>query len=74
MAKRQLQRSSAGDGYTGYEVFHILQSPVLTRERVRFAYVVAVTTDVLQLLLGPFGWAFADELLDVMEFVGYWVI
>lgn len=47
----------------------IFQSPLLTRERVRLAYAVAVTADVLQLLLGPFGWAFADELLDVAAMV-----
>ena len=39
---------------------------------MRFAYVVAVTTDVLQLLLGPAGWAFADELLDVMAMILIW--
>ena len=39
---------------------------------MRFAYAVAVTTDVLQLLLGPFGWAFADELLDVMAMILIW--
>src|SRR5438046_5584717 len=50
----------------------IFQSPVLTRERVRLAYAVAVTTDVLQLLLGPFGWAFADELLDVTAMTLTW--
>jgi len=37
-----------------------------------FAYGVAVTTDVLQLLLGPFGWAFADELLDVAAMILTW--
>ncbi|HZR25698.1 MAG TPA: hypothetical protein VFA59_19020 [Vicinamibacterales bacterium] len=36
-----------------------------TRE-VRFAYAVAIATDVLQLALGPFGIAFADEILDVV--------
>ena len=39
---------------------------------MRFAYAVAVTTDVLQLLLGPFGWAFADELLDVTAMILTW--
>ena len=39
---------------------------------MRFAYAAAVTTDVLQLLLGPFGWAFADELLDVMAMILTW--
>jgi hypothetical protein len=53
-------------------VFNSLQSPNLTPERVRFAYAVAVTTDVLQLLLGPIGWAFADELLDVMTMILIW--
>ena len=51
---------------------HIFQSPVLTPERVKFAYAVAVTTDLLQLLMGPFGWAFADELLDVMAMILTW--
>ena len=48
------------------------QSPVLTQERVRLAYAVAVTTDVVQLLLGPFGWAGADELLDVTAMILTW--
>jgi len=49
-----------------------LEAPVLTRQRVRLAYAVAVTTDVLQLLLGPFGWAFADEMLDVTAMILTW--
>ena len=40
--------------------------PPLTRTRVRLAYAIAIATDVLQLLLGPFGWAFIDEGLDVI--------
>ena len=39
--------------------------PVLTRTRVWTAYGIAATTDALQLVLGPFGWAGADEILDV---------
>ena len=39
---------------------------------MRFAYAVAVATDVLQLLLGPFGWAYADELLDVTAMILIW--
>jgi hypothetical protein len=38
----------------------------LTRPRIAAAYTVAIVTDGLQLLLGPFGWAFADEILDVI--------
>jgi hypothetical protein len=48
------------------------QSPVLTPPRVRLAYAIAVATDVLQLLLGPFGWAFADEVLDVVAMALIW--
>ena len=33
---------------------------VLTPKRVRLAYGIGVITDVLQFLLGPLGWAFAD--------------
>jgi hypothetical protein len=36
---------------------------------VRAAYAIAVTTDVLQLSLGPLGWAFADEILDVAAMI-----
>ena len=50
----------------------LMPSPFLTRHRVRCVFAVAVTTDVLQLLLGPFGWAFADELLDVMAMILTW--
>jgi hypothetical protein len=39
---------------------------------VRLAYAVAVTTDALQLLLGPLGWAFADEILDVAAMILTW--
>jgi hypothetical protein len=48
------------------------QPPPLTRQRVRIAYAVAVTVDVLQLFLGPLGWAFADEILDVVAMILIW--
>jgi len=41
----------------------------LTRSRVRLAYGVAIATDLTQLLLGPIGWAFADEMLDVAAMI-----
>ncbi len=44
----------------------VLEMPALTRGRVRAAYAVAIATDLLQLALGPFGWAFADEALDIV--------
>jgi hypothetical protein len=50
----------------------IFQPPVLTPARVRLAYGIAVVTDVLQFALGPLGWAFADEILDVVAMVATW--
>ena len=41
----------------------------LRSDRVRLAYVAAVSTDALQLLLGPLGWPFADEVLDVLAMI-----
>ncbi len=41
----------------------------MTRTRIRLAYVVAIVTDVLQLVLGPAGWVFADEILDVAAMI-----
>jgi hypothetical protein len=32
---------------------------------MQLAYLVAVATDLLQLALGPLGWAGADQVLDV---------
>jgi len=46
--------------------------PVLTKGRVWSAYTVAVATDLLQFALGPFGWAFADEVLDVIAAGATW--
>jgi len=42
---------------------------VLTQSRIKAAYAVAVATDVLQFALGPFGWAFVDEILDVIALI-----
>jgi hypothetical protein len=46
--------------------------PVLTPRRIRAAYVLAGAVDLLQLVLGPFGWAFADEILDVAAMGALW--
>ena len=50
----------------------LLQLPVLTRTRIRSAYAIAIATDALQLALGPIGWAFADEVLDVVAAAAMW--
>ena len=52
-------RSSATDG-----------GLVLTSSRIKTAYAIAVATDVLQFALGPFGWVFVDEILDVVALIG----
>lgn len=43
-----------------------LEAPLLTRSRIWFAFIVAVLTDALQIGLGPLGWVFIDESLDVL--------
>ena len=50
----------------------MFQTPVLTRNRVRLAYAIGVTADVLQLLLGPLGWAFPDEIIDLAAMILTW--
>jgi len=53
----------------------LLQVPRLTRSRIVVALAVAVVADGLQLLLGPFGWAFGDQIIDVIAMVlASWVI
>ena len=47
----------------------LLERPPLTRARVRAAYAIAIATDVIQLILGPFGWAFADQALDIAAMI-----
>lgn len=42
---------------------------VLTSSRIKSAYAVAIATDVMQFALGPFGWAFTDEILDVVALI-----
>lgn len=44
-------------------------APALTKKRIWFAFTVAALTDGTQLLLGPLGWAFVDEGLDVLAMV-----
>jgi hypothetical protein len=49
-----------------------IQPPILTRNRVRLAYAIAIVTDALQLILGPLGWLGADEVLDVAAMILTW--
>ena len=50
----------------------IFQAPVLTSQRVRLAYGIAMATDAAQFLLGPLGWAGADEVLDLAATILIW--
>ena len=44
----------------------LLAVPVLTRRRIWFALGVAAVTDFIQLALGPVGWLWVDQGLDVL--------
>lgn len=44
-------------------------APVLTKRRIWFAFSVAVITDSIQLFLGPLGWVFLDDGLDVIAMI-----
>jgi hypothetical protein len=44
----------------------------LTRGRMNWAIVVAVVADVLQVLVGPFGFTFFDEIVDVVAALIIW--
>src|SRR5579862_2242314 len=46
-----------------------LLPPVLTHRRIALACCVAVVTDAIQLLLGPFGWEGIDQLIDIIAMV-----
>jgi hypothetical protein len=50
----------------------MFQAPILTRYRIGCAYAIAIAADVTQFLLGPLGWAFADELVDISAMVLIW--
>jgi hypothetical protein len=48
--------------------------PTLTKPRVWTAYGVAVAADALQFVLGPFGWVFFDEAIDVVAAAVTWYL
>jgi hypothetical protein len=47
----------------------LFRVPPLTRPRMILAMAIAVAADGLQLLLGPFGWVFADQGIDCVAMV-----
>jgi hypothetical protein len=48
------------------QVFRI---PVVTRRRMWLAFAIAVVADAVQLALGPLGWTFFDQIIDVIAMV-----
>jgi len=44
----------------------LFRTPFLTPLRVWPAFAVAIAADGIQLLLGPLGWTFFDEITDVV--------
>ena len=46
--------------------------PYLTRKRIWTAFAVAIVVDALEWGLGPFGFAFGDEILDVIAMMLIW--
>ena len=50
----------------------MFQVPVLTRNRVRLAYTVAITADALQFLLLPLSWTFVEQVIDVVAMIFTW--
>jgi hypothetical protein len=47
----------------------LLRVPFLTRGRIFFALAIAAGADGLQLLLGPLGWAFIDQAVDLLAMI-----
>ena len=47
----------------------MFRAPKLTRPRIILALGLAVFADGLQLLLGPLGWAFIDQVIDLVAMI-----
>ena len=45
---------------------NLFRPPKLSRTRIILALLVALAADGLQMILGPFGWAGPDEVIDVI--------
>lgn len=47
----------------------MFRTPFLTRSRILLAFLVAIAADGFQIMLGPFGWTFFDEVIDVITMI-----
>jgi hypothetical protein len=51
---------------TPADLTRISRAPVLTRRRIILALAIALVADGLQLVTGPLGWVFGDQIIDVI--------
>jgi len=51
------------------QLSRMFRAPKLTRTRIILALAVALSADGLQFFLGPLGWAFVDQAIDVVALV-----
>jgi len=51
---------------------NLFRPPLLSRRRIWLAFSVAIISDGLQLLLGPLGWVFVDQAIDVVAMILIW--
>lgn len=49
---------------------NLFRPTALTPRRIGLAFVIAVAVDGFQLMLGPLGWTFLDEIVDVAAMLG----
>ena len=47
----------------------MFRAPVLTSGRILLAFLAAIAADGFQILLGPLGWTFFDEVIDVITMI-----
>jgi hypothetical protein len=47
----------------------LFRAPTLTRPRMLLALAIAIAADGLQLLLGPAGWVFMDQAIDIVTMI-----
>jgi hypothetical protein len=47
----------------------LFSTPILTRTRIWSAFAVAIVTDGIQIITIPWGWAFLDEVVDVIAMI-----
>ncbi len=48
------------------KLYRLFRVPHLTRTRIVLAIAAAVIADGVQFLLGPLGWVFGDQIIDVV--------